>query len=110
MLFAKMQFKCIFHLFALFLAMESMFDHEPSRLAGVDAKLLLAGEGEYDWLLVDKQLNCVVKDEGFEEDPVYCWATKHGYGNYSPICVIAKSNDSIPKELKDIVTIDGEGM
>ena len=114
-----MQFKCIFRIFALFLAIKL-----PSRLAGVGAKLLLTDKREYDWLLVDDQFDCVVMDEGFEEDLLalrriywlwggsigYCWTRNHGYGNYSPICVTAKSNDSISKELKDIVTVDAEGM
>ena len=101
----KMQFKCISRIFALLLslAMWPMFDYG---LYGVDAKLDLASD-EYDWLWVSEQLNCVVKDDGFEENPDYCWATKDGY---SPACEVAKSNDVIPEELKDVVKVDAEGV
>ena len=85
------------------LAMWLMFDYG---LDGVDAKLELSS-GENDWLSVDEQLNCVMKVEGFEENPDYCWATKDGY---SPLCEVAKSNDAIPEELKDVVKIDAEGV
>ena len=98
----------IFRFIALvFLAILSSFNDD-----GVNGEFEL-DEGEADWLLVNENLNCLVKGEqtsGHEQNPNYCWATKSGDEERWPLCYPAESDEDIPEWLEDIVKVDNDGV
>ena len=99
----------IFRFISLFFLAIIFRDDRAKQLSGVDGALQLQ-EGESDWLLAKEELNCVVKGEGHQPNPSYCWATKGVAENPWPLCYPAVSDEDVPKWLEDIVKVDGDGV